>query len=368
VLIPFLYLGCGLLKRGKLIAYDFLVVGGGPAGVATAYFLGEKGFRVLLVEQRPRLGSKPCGGGVPPHINMLLPTPSDVVKNIVKSMSINFEFREVGRWDAKKPIFYMIDRSSYLEHYVTNFEVKVKTAAKISGTSVMVGSDKFPLKNTIIATGYSWKMSERDMLAQTYQYYIEGVKISEPENIQFFFFKDLIGYAWFFPYGDKEGKVGIGGLNKSVAEMKPMLDKVVEWLGLKGGRITRVDGAPIDMGGLKVEWSTEPTYAVGEAIGAVMPLTGEGIRPSIMTAKALSHAITNGKDYKSALKDLSIYKASKQQAKILRKMKKEGRVPHIKELSPKVVELIYRFGLGEAKLRDFLTALPTSFSIIKSLF
>jgi flavin-dependent dehydrogenase len=299
---------------------------------------------------------------------MIFPAPSDVIKNVIKSMTINFEFEEAGRWDAKEPIFYMIDRARYLEHYAKDFDVKLKTPAKIHRNYVEVEGDRIDIKKTIIATGFSWRMNERDMLAQTIQYYVNDVKIDEPENIHFYFFKDLIGYAWFFPYGDREAKVGIGGLDKSVEELKVMLDKIVEYLGLNKGKIVKVDGAPIDMGGLKVEWATDPTYVVGEAIGAVMPLTGEGIRPSVLTAKALAHTLTNGKSYVDALKELSIYKASKQQAKILRKVRKEGKVPELKDLSPKMIELIYKFGLGEARLRDFLTLLPSSFSIIKSLF
>jgi len=299
---------------------------------------------------------------------MVFPAPSDVIKNVVKSMTITYEFHEAGRWDAKEPIFYMVDRSKYLEHYSTSFDVKLRTAAKISEKFVDIGNERYDISKAIIATGFSWRINERDMLAQTVQYYVDGIKIEEPENISFFFFRDLIGYAWFFPYGDKEAKVGIGGLDKSVDELRALLDKVLERLGIDKGKVRKVDGAPIDMGGLKIEWATEPTYVVGEAIGAVMPLTGEGIRPSVLTAKALVHSITNGKDYRDALKELKIYKASNQQVKILRKVRKEGRVPELRGLSPKVVELIYKFGLGEAKLRDFLTLIPSSLSIIKSLF
>ncbi len=304
---------------------------------------------------------------------MLLPVPEDVVKNVIKSMTIVFDFEVSGRWDAKVPLFYMIDRSEYLESYATGFDVRLKTPAKITPKEVVIDGDRFSISKAIIATGYSWRMNERDFLAQTVQYYIEGVKVEDPQNITFYFFNDLIGYAWVFPYGDKEVKVGIGGLDVTVDELKARLEKLIEKIGLKDGRIARVDGAPIDMGGLKIEWAEEPTYVVGEAIGAVMPLTGEGIRPSVMTAKALSHVLLNGsenkkKEYKEVLKELSIYKASKQQAKILRKLRKSKHIPEIKSLSPKLIELIYHFGLGEAKLRDFLSVLPSSFSLIKSLF
>ena len=347
--------------------FDYLVVGGGPGGVAAAHFLSEEGFKVVLAEQRPRLGSKPCGGGVPYHINMIMPLPSDSIKNTIKSMTLHFNMREAGSWYAGKTIFYMIDRSVYLEHFSTNFDVELKTPVKINDKFATFKNSKVELSKVIIATGYSWRMKEREMLAQTIQYYFEGVKVDDPSNIDFYFFDDLVGYAWVFPYGDNEVKVGIGGLGVTVPELQARLDKLVEALNFDKSKITRIDGAPIDMGGIKLEWATDPTYVVGEALGAVMPLTGEGIRPSILTAKSLAYSISHNKDYKKVLKDLKIYKVGTQQVKILKKVKKDKKLPKIDKLSPRAIETIYKFGLGEARLNDFLSSLPFSLSLLKSL-
>ncbi|ABU81887.1 NAD(P)/FAD-dependent oxidoreductase [Ignicoccus hospitalis] len=343
--------------------YDYFVLGGGPAGVAAAYFLSQEGYKVLLVEQRPHLGAKPCGGGVPTQLNMTLTVPADSILNKIRSLTLYFNMKHVGTWDAKETIFYLIDRTKFLEHYSTSFDVALKTSAKVTHLYATINNEKVDISKVIIATGYSWRFRERDMLAQTLQYYVKDIKIDDPSEMKFYFFKDLIGYAWFFPYGEREAKVGIGGLDVTVNQLKVRLDMLLKELNIDTSSITRIDGAPIDMGGIKLEWAKEPTYVVGEALGAVMPLTGEGIRPSILTAKVLAHAIAREKDYREVLGSMKLYKATQLQAKILKKVRKEGKVPTLKELSPKNVEAIYKFGMGEAGIREFLSILPKAFSL-----
>ena len=45
--------------------WDAIVVGAGPAGASAAYFLGERGLRVLMLEREALPRDKPCGGAVP---------------------------------------------------------------------------------------------------------------------------------------------------------------------------------------------------------------------------------------------------------------------------------------------------------------
>ena len=49
------------------IVYDVLVVGGGPAGAAAAYWLAERGRRVLVVEKKRFPREKTCGDGLTPR-------------------------------------------------------------------------------------------------------------------------------------------------------------------------------------------------------------------------------------------------------------------------------------------------------------
>ena len=48
-------------------ARDVLVVGGGPAGAACAYWLAEAGHDVLLLEKKRYPREKTCGDGLTPR-------------------------------------------------------------------------------------------------------------------------------------------------------------------------------------------------------------------------------------------------------------------------------------------------------------
>ena len=47
--------------------YDVLVIGGGPSGAAAAYWLAQKGRRVLVVEKKRFPREKTCGDGLTPR-------------------------------------------------------------------------------------------------------------------------------------------------------------------------------------------------------------------------------------------------------------------------------------------------------------
>ena len=337
---------------------DFYVIGGGPAGVAAAYFLSQKGFKVELFEAKKVLGRKPCGGGVPQELNKLLPIPAESVLREIYGMKLYFEDREIGSWESPSPIFYIIDRTKYLETIANDIDVKINrnSPVKINANSFKSVKGYLDPKKVIIATGVSWRFKERDMVAQTIQYVVSGVKIEAPHLMRFLFYRDIVGYAWIFPLNDNKVEIGIGSLNKDIEYMESKLHEIMKKHGLNEGYPERREGAPIDMGGLKPEWGGNGPFAVGEAIGAVMPLTGEGIRPSVLTASLLAHSIDRGRDYVKTLKNSDLYKATKLQRKILEKVFKE-KIPIPLEkasLDSKTVELIYKLGMGKIDVKIIL--------------
>ena len=46
------------------MAYDIVIVGGGPAGLACARTASGRGIRTLLIERKKTIGKKVCAGGI----------------------------------------------------------------------------------------------------------------------------------------------------------------------------------------------------------------------------------------------------------------------------------------------------------------
>ena len=105
---------------------DVLVVGGGPAGLASAIAAAQKGFRVTVVDSRKPPINKPCGEGLLPEA-VGFPTPPRSPSSARRRLSFRrFSFRRrsiapsalpfrAGRpWVCAAPLFIrlLIDRAS----------------------------------------------------------------------------------------------------------------------------------------------------------------------------------------------------------------------------------------------------------------
>ena len=62
--------------------FDFVVVGGGPAGATAANDLANRGRKVALLDRSGRI--KPCGGAIPPRLIRDFAIPSHLLKARVR--------------------------------------------------------------------------------------------------------------------------------------------------------------------------------------------------------------------------------------------------------------------------------------------
>ena len=103
------------------MGYDAIIVGAGPAGASAAFWLGEAGKRVLLLEKERLPRYKPCGGGMPQAVFERFPFDfSPVVEREVRR--VRFRFRDGREVATKLPgrptAMVMRDRFDYhiLQH------------------------------------------------------------------------------------------------------------------------------------------------------------------------------------------------------------------------------------------------------------
>ncbi|MFQ6011797.1 MAG: NAD(P)/FAD-dependent oxidoreductase, partial [Nitrososphaerales archaeon] len=117
---------------------------------------------------------------------------------------------------------------------------------------------------------------------------------------------DLTGYFWYFPLGKHHGHVGAGDSRKNHVEA------VNDFVAKYPGKVQKKVGRPIRI--------TPPSrcqpfrdgnvIGVGEAIGSVYPMLGEGIIPSLQCARILAKNLEDFPKYRAGvLKEFKIYDA-----------------------------------------------------------
>ncbi len=118
--------------------------------------------------------------------------------------------------------------------------------------------------------------SKEDFLIPAYEYLVENVR-----GIEEFYvigYKGAKGYFWYFPLDGDRGYIGAGDVEKKYYGIKEFFEHHPE------ARIVRKIGRPIRLAPPK---RMEPFYdgnviGIGESIGCVFPMLGEGIIPSLI--------------------------------------------------------------------------------------
>src|SRR5215213_3392146 len=91
--------------------YDAVVVGGGPAGSATAWHLADAGASVLVADRASFPRDKPCGGGMTMRAVRRCPVdPSPVVEAEVDVVELRFRFGDGVVRYARSPVIRMTQR------------------------------------------------------------------------------------------------------------------------------------------------------------------------------------------------------------------------------------------------------------------
>ena len=92
-------------------SFDVIVVGAGPAGSTSAYFLAQEGLSVLLLDRARFPRDKPCGGGVTGRAAALLPFSIEpVVEDVVDRLEIGLSYSRRFERQSEKPLIYMTRR------------------------------------------------------------------------------------------------------------------------------------------------------------------------------------------------------------------------------------------------------------------
>jgi geranylgeranyl reductase family protein len=312
---------------------DVVVIGAGPGGSATAYYLARRGLRVLLLDKASFPRDKTCGDGLTPRALAILDDMGLLEKLSQIGCRINgMEIYAPNGRSVGAPITAHDPRYAYMlviprlklddtlrqhalaagvtfedQAHVSNIvtqEEGVRITAQRNGQEMT-----YTAKAAVIATGANMRLllnmgvlqqPPPTMLAAR-SYYDDLNILSDRVQLRFDGVP-LPGYGWVFPTGPRQANVGAGYFTTERTHKPPSpkesFDAFVQHSRLnktlgKARQVTPMKSFP-----LRDDFPTAPTFAgrvmlVGEAAGLVNPLSGEGIDYALESGRiAAEHLAT----------------------------------------------------------------------------
>jgi geranylgeranyl reductase family protein len=310
------------LSSQPLDGWDVIVVGAGPAGAIAAGDLAAQGFRVLLVDRHRFPREKICGDALIP----------DSLHALERARLLD-RVRESGRQWSEACVFspskievaipgdYLTIKRQTLDLIIAHRAVHQRavfchalarelTSDPRGGVALYVDGCRHPVRARfgILATGASVNLLGKVGMVDRVTPSAAAVRCYLTSNIEI---ERLIvsydrsitpGYAWIFPLGRGEYNVGCGVFFRRPEHRKINLKELFQRFlsnfpaarelmrGLKAA--TPLLGAPLrcSLSGSQVVGKGK-IVAIGEAIGATFPFTGEGIGKAMETAELAAKAI-----------------------------------------------------------------------------
>lgn len=138
-----------------------------------------------------------------------------------------------------------------------------------------------------------------DFYLPTYEHRVEYENGAPYDDFYIRPFRGMSGYFWYFPLGKNSAHIGAGDYNRAhVTETKRFMEE-------HGGRITKTVGRPIRLATPDrcMPYSHGKVVGVGESIGTVFPLLGEGIIPSMVCADIFARNIGDVAAYEREVRE-----------------------------------------------------------------
>jgi menaquinone-9 beta-reductase len=318
---------------------DVIVVGAGPAGSTTAYYLAQAGLDVLVLEKSRFPREKVCGDGLTPRgVKTLVAMGINVseqdgwIRNqglrvIGAGKRLELPWPELSSYPGyglvrpRTDLDEMLARRAQqagarlLEGINVTGPVLDERSGRIAGVTAKTEDGEQTYRGRIIvaADGNSSRLSvamglrKRDdrPLGVAVRTYYQSPRHDDDYLESWLDLWDgdrlLPGYGWIFGMGDGTSNVGLGLLNTSAAfghtDYHALLRKWLagmpaEWGFTEENRTQPIRGAALPMGFNRTPHYYNGLLLVGDAGGMVNPFNGEGIAYAMESGEILARTVT----------------------------------------------------------------------------
>jgi geranylgeranyl reductase family protein len=333
---------------------DVIVVGAGPSGSTTAYYLACAGLNVLLLEKSRFPREKVCGDGLTPRavkalVAMGVPiSESDGwlrnkgLRVVGAGMRLELPWPDLTSYPGYGLVRTRLDFDQRLARRATEAGAKLIEGVNVTGpvvdertgritgviarpavgprdegaradASADAGAERHYRGRVVIAAdGNSSRLSvsmglrkrdDRPIGVAVRAYYTSPRH--EDDYLESWLDlwdgdRQLPGYGWIFGMGDGTSNVGLGLLNTSAAfghtDYHALLRRWLagmpsEWGFTEDHRVGPVRGAALPMAFNRTPHYTRGLVLVGDAAGMVNPFNGEGIAPAMESGEIAARVV-----------------------------------------------------------------------------
>lgn len=289
--------------------WDAIVVGAGPAGASAAYFLGERGLRVLVLEREALPRDKPCGGAIPRAALQLFPFDFEpVVESTIAE--VRYAWRETERTVPVPEGVVVTVRRREFDHLLIS-RAKADVRDRTAAAEVQEHVDEVVVRS---ADGKSWRgrvlllaEGSTGALARTLglRRGAAGVPTLEAHvplsqsrsdfhRQAYFQFGALPGgYVWVFPKRETLS-VGIVAFRSGRRPLRQILGEEMARIGVALDGV-RIQGHPLPVFSGRRPLHRGRVMLLGDAVGLVDPLLGEGVRYALRSGKIAADVVAEGR-------------------------------------------------------------------------
>lgn len=339
----------------------FAIAGAGVAGSYLGSMLKARGHHVELFEaSRPQEHWPVCAWGASRHMLEKFSKKAgldfdDYVLHVGKRLRMDLPNDNVEHLDLKGLVTY--DKRRWEHDLMKGLEIKY--GAKVT-------REKFPFDDydlVLDCTGLHRTLlpkSKDDFIIPAYEYLLKNVK--GEDEFYTIGYPGAKGYFWYFPLGDGTGYMGAGDVMKKYHGIKEFFERHPE------ATVAKKIGRPIRLAPPKrmEPFSDGNIVGVGESIGCVFPMLGEGIIPSLICCDFFLESLGNGKfDFKKYRKSVLSYFSYYDDVYRIVRLKMDGKLSTIRHA--KLLMSMYRHMKKEESRFGFEVSLEKMNRLVNAL-